>query len=66
MVWSAQDLAAARAVLALPASQVAGVVTAGWARWSDPRTGTDELLAVLGLPGVGPFDQVIARPGEPC
>jgi hypothetical protein len=66
VVWSAQDLAAARAVLALPATQVAGVVTAGWARWSDPRTGTDELLAALGLPAVGPFDEVVARPGEPC
>jgi hypothetical protein len=66
VVWSAQDLAAARAVLALPVTQVAGVVTAGWARWSDPRTGTDELLTALGLPGVGPFDQVVARPGEPC
>jgi hypothetical protein len=65
-VWSAQDLAAARAVLALPATQVAGVVTAGWARWSDARTGTDELLAALGLSGVGPFDEVVARPGEPC
>ena len=66
VVWSAQDLAAARAVVALPATQVAGVVTAGWARWSDPRTGTDEFLAALGLPAVGPFDQVVARPGEPC
>jgi hypothetical protein len=66
VVWSAQDLAAARAVVALPATQVAGVVTAGWARWSDARTGTDELLAALGLPGVGPFDEVVARPGEPC
>lgn len=66
VVWSAQDLAAARAVVALPATRVAEVVTAGWARWSDPRTGTDELLAALGLPGVGPFDEVVARPGEPC
>ena len=66
VVWSAQDLAAARAVVALPAGQVAGVVTAGWARWSDARTGTDELMAALGLPAVGPFDEVVARPGEPC
>jgi hypothetical protein len=66
VVWSAQDLAAARAVVALPATQVAGVVTAGWARWSDPRTGTDELLTALGLPAVGPFDEIVARPGEPC
>ena len=66
VVWSAQDLAAARAVLALPATQVATVVADGWARWSDARTGTDELLAALGLPGVGPFDEVVARPGQPC
>ena len=66
VVWSAQDLAAARSVVALPAAQVAGVVTGGWARWSDARAGTDELLAALGLPGVGPFDEVVARPGEPC
>ena len=66
VVWSAQDLAAARAVLALPDTQVARVVSDGWSRWSDPRTGTDELLAALGLPAVGPFDAVVARPGEPC
>ncbi len=66
VVWSAQDLAAARAVVALPATQVAGVVADGWARWSDPRTGTDELLTALGLPAVGPFDEIVARPGEPC
>jgi len=66
VVWSAQDLSAARAVVALPATQVAGVVADGWARWSDPRTGTDELLTALGLPAVGPFDDVVARPGESC
>jgi hypothetical protein len=66
VVWSAQDLAAARAVVALPATQVGRVVTGGWSRWSDPRTGTDELLAALGLPPVGPFDEVVARPGQPC
>jgi hypothetical protein len=66
VVWSAQDLAAARAIIALPEPQVASVVTEGWSRWSDPRTGTDELLAALGLPAVGPFDAVIPRPGDPC
>jgi hypothetical protein len=66
VVWSAQDRAAARTVLALPAVQVGRVVTDGWSRWSDPRTGTDELLAALGLPPVGPFDEVVARPGQPC
>lgn len=66
VAWSAQDLAAARAVLALPETNVARVVTAGWERWSDPGTGTDELLAALGLPAVGPFDDVEARPGLGC
>jgi hypothetical protein len=66
VVWSAQDRAAARTVLALPATQVAPVVSDGWSRWSDPRTGTDELLAALGLPAVGPFDSVVAQLDEPC
>ena len=66
VVWSAQDLAAARAVLALPDTQVAPVVRDGWPRWSDPRTGTDELLAALGLRAVGPFDAIVARAEEPC
>lgn len=66
VVWSAQDLAAARAVLALPEGDVRAVVADGWARWSDPSTGTDDLLAALRLPGVAPFDDVVARPGQPC
>jgi hypothetical protein len=66
VVWSAQDLEAARAVVALPSAAVAEVIAAGWDRWLDPATGTDELLAALDLPGVGPFDRVTARPGDPC
>ena len=66
VLWSAQDVAAARTVLALPETQVARVVADGWSHWSDPRTGTDELLAALGLPAVGPFDAVVARADEPC
>ena len=66
VVWSTQDVAAARTVLALPETQVARVVTDGWSRWSDPRTGTDELLAALGLPAVGPFDEVVVQAGQPC
>jgi hypothetical protein len=66
VVWSPQDRAAARAVLALPDTRVRLVVRDGWSRWSDPRTGTDELLGALGLRPVGPFDAVIARPEEPC
>lgn len=66
VVWSAQDLAAARAVIALPERAVARVVHAGWDRWIDPRTGTDELLAALGLDPVGPFDRIEPRPGNTC
>jgi hypothetical protein len=66
LVWSAQDLAAARAVVSLPEEEVRRVVADGWARWTDPQTGTDELLDALGLARVGPFDEVEARPGNPC
>jgi len=66
VVWSAQDLHAARAVIGLPAAEVAQVVISGWDRWKDPASGTDELLAALGLPGVGPFDQVEPRPAGTC
>lgn len=66
VVWSAQDLTAARAVLALPDDDVARVVGDGWEHWIDPRVGTDELLAALGLDPVGPFDEIVARPGNSC
>jgi hypothetical protein len=66
VAWSAQDLAAARAVIDLPERDVLEVVHAEWARWTDPSTGTDELLDSLGLPRVGPFDRVIPRPGSDC
>jgi hypothetical protein len=66
LVWSAQDLAAARAVVALPEDAVRRVVWEGWARWTDPSTGTDDLLGALGLARAGPYDHVEARPGNPC
>ena len=66
VVWSAQDLAAARAVLALHEDDVTRIVGDGWSRWTDPRVGTDELLAALGLDPVGPFDDVVAHPGNSC
>lgn len=66
LVWSRQDLAAARAVLALPEDDVTRIVDDGWERWTDPRVGTDELLAALGLDAVGPFDEVVAQPGSSC
>lgn len=66
VVWSRQDLAAARAVIQLPEETVRQAVAADWSRWTDPETGTDELLEHLGLPTVGPFDDVTPRPGNPC
>jgi hypothetical protein len=53
-------------VLTVADADTARIVAGEWARWSDPRTGTDELLAALGLAGVGPFDNVVARPGTSC
>jgi len=66
VVWSAQDLTAARALLDQPAAAVTAVVHGGWDRWRDPTTGTDELLAAAGLPAVGPFDPVITRDPGSC
>jgi hypothetical protein len=66
VVWSAQDLAAARVVLALPENAVASALHADWDHWIDPRTGTDELLAALGQEPAGPFDRIEARPGSSC
>ena len=66
VVWSAQDLATARALLARPAAEVTSAVHRGWDRWSDPGTGTDALLAEVGLPPAGPFDQVVSRDPGSC
>lgn len=66
VVWSAEDLAAARSVLALPETDVRAAITEEWDHWIDPSTGTAELLAALGLPDQGPYDRVEARPGQGC
>jgi len=66
VVWSAQDLAAARAVIGLPERDVLELVHADWERWTDPSTGTDDLLDALGLSRVGPFDHVVPQPGSDC
>ena len=66
VVWSGQDLAAARAVMGIDEAVVAGVIETQWEQWIDPATGTDELLAALGLPAEGPFDVVTPRPGQGC
>lgn len=66
VVWSAQDLRAARALLAQSDERVRDVLHARWGHWVDPATGTDDLLAAVGLGPVGPFDHVTpSRPG-PC
>jgi hypothetical protein len=66
VVWSAQDLRAARALSAQPEGAVQSVVNQGWERWLDPGTGTDALLSAAGLAPVGPFDDVQTRRVDPC
>ncbi|MGA9276065.1 hypothetical protein [Ilumatobacter sp.] len=66
VTWSAQDLQAARALIALPETEVESAIQSDWNRWIDPATGTDELLAAMGLGLVGPFDRVVAQPGSTC
>ena len=50
MTWSADDVAAALALLDRPAADVAAVLDAGWDRFTDPATPTSELLAQAGVP----------------
>lgn len=66
VVWSPEDLAAARAVLRLPEDEVGAVVRDGFPRWSDPRTGTDELLVELGVPSAGPYREIVTRVESFC
>jgi hypothetical protein len=66
VVWSEQDLAAARALISLPDARVRSVVADGWSRWSDPATPTDDLMAALGLAPVGPIDHVEPRRRDTC
>jgi hypothetical protein len=65
VAWAPQDLAAARALLALPADRVQALLLGAWERFTDPATSTDDLLAAAGLPGVGPPDQVVPV-YDPC
>ena len=65
VVWSAQDLLAARSIVALPSAEVASVLAADWAPVVDPRTGTDELLAALGLARRRSLRPRRARAGQP-
>ncbi len=66
VVWSQQDLAAARTIARLPERQVRPVVLQNWSRWIDPATSTDELLVALGQNPSGAYDDVQPRPGNPC
>jgi hypothetical protein len=50
VTWSADDVAAALALLDRPAADVAAVLDAGWDRFTDPATPTSDLLAQAGVP----------------
>ena len=54
VIWSPQDLLAARALLELPRAQVGEVLAAEWGQWTDRATSTDELMERFDLPPVGP------------
>jgi hypothetical protein len=56
--WAPQDLAAARAITAGDRAATAEVLARDWDRWTDPATTTDELMAALGLPAVGPPEPI--------
>jgi hypothetical protein len=66
VVWSPQDLAAARQLLLAPEAEVSSVIAGGFDRWSDPATGTDEVLLALGLPPVGPQEVVVSQHESFC
>lgn len=66
VIWSAQDLAAARAIVALPDTDVVDVLRADWQRWIAITTVTDDLLGVLGIVPMAPYDRVEPRPASTC
>lgn len=66
VIWSAQDLAATRAIVSLPDSQVSEVLNEGWSRWINAGTGTDDLLEALDLAPLGRYDNVVPRPATSC
>lgn len=53
VIWSADDVAAARALLDRPAADIAAVLSAGWDRFTDPATPTSDLMAAAGLAPIG-------------
>ncbi|MBA3655014.1 MAG: hypothetical protein H0W70_12570 [Actinobacteria bacterium] len=61
VVWAPQDLEAARRLFAADTATVQAAVSANWARFVDPGTATNELLATVGVAPVGPAEHVEAR-----
>jgi hypothetical protein len=64
VAWAAQDLAAARALLARPEGEIRDLLHREWAAVLDPATTTDQLLALAGLAPVGAPERVQAEPVE--
>lgn len=60
VAWAAQDLAASRELLELPADEVHTLLTENWERFTDRATSTDELLTAAGLDPVGPPDRILS------
>jgi hypothetical protein len=58
LLWSLQDAEAARAVIATDPELVRSTIAGDWERWIAPETTTNQLLAALDLPPVGPFDSI--------
>lgn len=66
VVWAPEDLAAARALMRAPQSQVASVIDSDFARWADPETPTNDLLEAAGLSPVGRTSKVTTRTESYC
>jgi hypothetical protein len=66
VTWSADDVAAALALLDRPAADVAAVLDAGWDRFTDPATPTSELLAQAGVPTAASAVPVAAGTATTC
>lgn len=60
VAWSAQDLEAARMLMARPESEVNALFEKSWEHFIDPATTTDSLLSDAGLRPLGPSDYLEA------
>lgn len=65
VVWSKEDLAAARLLLQQPVARVTEQLAANWAVWSAPTATTVDMMAALGLRAIAPVERVISLP-EGC